>query len=157
VPTALAARIARLESLRQAFDLADKAKALGASVEDTARAVGTAAEYLGIDELEARAAAMEPADEFDTRAAADSLSTIRAAHTALADRILREASMQDIGDWARQAMPGLIQPKTLIDRIIAEQGISVARLAVVASALKSAGLASGQAQAASPQPDAARS
>jgi hypothetical protein len=115
-----------------------------------------AAEYLGVEELEARAVAMELVDEFDTRAAADSLVVMRSAHTALTDRVLREANGRDVGEWAAQAMPGLIAAKSLVDRVISEQGISVARLAVVASALRSAGLATSQSQARAPSIRAAQ-
>jgi glutamate dehydrogenase len=142
VPSALAARIAGLDIERQAFEFADRAASSGSSVVDTARAFGLAAEYLGVEELEARAATLEPTDEYEARATAEALSTIRTAHAVLADRVLREKKFGDPAQWASDAIPGLHEAKSLVERIVAEHGISVARLAVAAAALRSAGLVS---------------
>ena len=136
----VAKRHAGLASIGQVMGLADRgATSGGASVRDTARALFAVSEHLGLDEVRARAAALTPSDDFERRAIVTLIGGIDKSTGAIAERMLADAASRSMStqDWAANA-PSVAAARPVVALALAEPGLSIARLAVVAEAVRAA-------------------
>ncbi len=138
VPADLAQRLAGIGLLRRALPLVELAGEDGAGVAETARVVFAAADMLSLEEVGRRAGAMPATDDFDRQAIARALAVIDRANSAICDRMLHDPAARGVPlmEWAKAHAPQLLAAKPLIDRVLAEDGLTLARLDAIADSLR---------------------
>ncbi len=140
VPEAVAARHAALPIVGQIMALADRTHGTGtgAGVGETARVLFATAEHLRLDELRGRAAAIQPTDEFERQLVSASMAIVERAARVVGDTMLADPASrgQPLDDWAAKQAPALAAARPVLDKALAEPGLSAARLAIVAEALR---------------------
>jgi glutamate dehydrogenase len=138
VPGGLAQRLAGIGLLRRALPLVELAGENGAGVAETARVVFAAADVLSLEEVKRRAGAMQVADDFDRQAIARALAVIDGANSAICDRMLHDPAARGapLDQWARTHAPQLLVARPLIERVLADDGLTLARLDAIADSLR---------------------
>ncbi len=144
VPVALAERMASLAPLEQALELAPRAAIAGTNLPQTARIVFATADYMRMDELVSRAAALQSNDVFDQRAIAAAIASLRLSETSLVERALRAppAATANFTAWAEADLPALALAHAVTNDVLSEPGFAISRLAYAAECVRLA-LASG--------------
>ena len=138
VPADVAMHHAGLAIISHTMAFADRAGQAGASVRELARVLYAADDFLGIDEIRKRAAALVPADDFDRQSIAASLDIIEKAVRGIGARMLSETEARGkaVEAWASAKAPSLNAARPIIEKALAEPGLSIARLDVMADALR---------------------
>ena len=138
VPADLAMRLAGIGLLRRALPLVEQAAENGAGVAETARIVFAAADFLSLDELRARAAALTPADDFDRQAIERALSVLDDANATICRRMLADPTGRGmaLGAWVETHAPQALNARPLVAKVLAEEGLSIARLGAIADSLR---------------------
>ena len=140
VPADLATRLAGLGLVRRALPLVEHAAEGGAGVAETARVVFAAADFLCLDELKSRAAALPAADDFDRQAIEHALAILDGANHKICARMLQDPSARGVPleTWAAKHASELLAAKPLLAKVLAEPGLSISRLGVIADSLRAA-------------------
>jgi NAD-specific glutamate dehydrogenase len=138
VPRGLAERHVTRDLLARCMVMSDEALALGTPVRELARVRLARDEYLFLDEVRARAAAIQPADAYESRIVASAMVLVEKAATAVGERMLAypAARGRSIDAWALECQPALSAAHPVIAEALALPGLSVARLAVIAECVR---------------------
>jgi glutamate dehydrogenase len=138
VPGALAARVAGLDIIGAAPAIARLAREAGRAIDEAARVLLGAAEYFRLDELKARAGALEVADYYDRLAAGGALATLEGTCLALAREVLRSTSGRpaDFAAWEKANGARLARAKAALDEIAGSGEVTVSRLTVAAAQVR---------------------
>ncbi len=138
VPPDIAARHAALGLAGEVMPLADLAAHGGAGVRETARVLFARDDFLHIDDLRKRIAALAPADDFDRQVIERSRAILERAARTVGERMLGDTAARGVpvGEWAAANAPSLLGAKPIIEKVLADPGFSVARLDVIADALR---------------------
>ncbi len=139
VPADVALRHAGLAVLGETVALAERADQAGAGVSETMRVLFAAEELLSLGDLRARAAALALTDEFDKQSVATSLAVVASTSQEIATRMLadHEARGVPLDVWTTANVPALTTARSVIEQALTAPATSVARLAVIADALRS--------------------
>ena len=138
VPAELATRLAGLTLMRRALPLIEHAAEGGAGVAETARVVFSAADFLCLEELKSRAAALPAVDDFDRQAIDHALTILEHCNARICERMLRDTAARGVAleTWAAANAPELLAAKPLLAKVLAEPGLSISRLGVIADSLR---------------------
>ena len=138
VPAAIAARHAGLGLAGDVLPLADRAAKGGAGVRETARVLFARDDFLDLDEVRRRTSALAPADSFDRQMIERSLAILERAALAIGERMLADQSARgsSVVEWAAINAPALQGARPVIENALAAPGFSVARLGVIADAVR---------------------
>ena len=138
VPAEIAARHAGLGLAEDVMHLADRAANGGAGVRETARVLFARDEFLHLDDVRKRASELAPADDFDRQVIERSLAILERAALSIGDRMLADPSARGatIEQWAAINAPTLLAAKPAIEKALEGPGLSVARLEVIADAMR---------------------
>ncbi|MGE0630462.1 MAG: hypothetical protein AB7O43_21925, partial [Hyphomicrobiaceae bacterium] len=134
-----ARRVASLPVLSRAMAFADNAEETGSTLISAAAAAFAAGEYLRVDELRQRASLLMPKDDYDRQAIEAALTDIEKEAQVLGVSVLAELANEDVlPAWVGKHAPGLAEAKAVIDRVLGQGDLTVARLTIAARATRGA-------------------
>ncbi|MGE8940393.1 NAD-glutamate dehydrogenase [Leptospira interrogans] len=132
----VASRVALLDLLNQAPAVTRLAHETGRSISDAACIAFAAADYFRLDELKAKAAALQLHDYYDVLAVNGAIHTLERARRALSAEILRTSKSTDFAAWLTNHGQRLIRAKAALDEIAQTGDVTVSRLTVAASQVR---------------------
>jgi glutamate dehydrogenase len=136
VPASVADRVTILPVLIHAPTIVDLIAGSGRSSADAARAVLGASDYFRIDELDTKARQLKISDYYDRLALNSALGALKAASRILAQRVLKDGDVSDVGGWAVTRAPQLRAAKAVLDDIVSSGDLTVSRLTVAAAQVR---------------------
>jgi glutamate dehydrogenase len=138
VPAGTATRHAGLGLVDDVMPLADLAASGGAGVRETARVLFARDDFLHLDDVRERIAQLAPADDFDRQVIERSRAIVERAAQSLGDRMLADPGARGatVEQWAAAHAPPLLGAKPVIEKALTDPGFSIARLDVIADALR---------------------
>jgi glutamate dehydrogenase len=138
VPPGIASRHAALGLAEQVMPLADLAANGGAGVGETARVLFARDDFLHIDDLRKRTVELAPADDFDRQVIERSRAIVERAARSIGERMLADPAARGVSvqAWAAANASSLLVAEPIIEKALADPGFSVARLDIIADALR---------------------